>query len=253
MSLAYNVEWSEEIFYTFFDKWDFNFLSGNSSFCWSIGIFNKHIDKWNFNRLIELRTFPWSDSLLKEHKQQVDIDIILKSSNNYLSSTFIEENKDLITWNGKFRMYSNYRYEYEAAPISINRNVEISISTLREKAANWEMGDKVYTNAGESCREAPGEWYYFSYNKYLTTQHLQSFADNLSWDVLSTREDLEWSVALLYQFKDYWNWKIVFENKAVIDKVLIPNSNRIKLYFLKFNYVKQRSDFIKRDGFKNYR
>ena len=98
--------------------------------------------------------------------------------------------------------------------------------------------------------DEPGEWHCYSENKFLTDQHLTEFADKLSWDVLSKREDFDWTIGLLTKFSKYWKWEEIVENKAVQNKIFIPNLNMIKLYFHFFKYNKHWANFMNQGGWR---
>lgn len=250
-SKATNIQWTQDIFEYYLQKWNFNILSTNYSFCWTVNLFNQYKDKWNIKSISNLTTFPWTEQLIEENLSALDINTIIARSKSFLSGTFIDKHKDLINWTGNFRSLANHRYIYEASAISQNTNIEVNIETLKEKAIKWETGDNVYTYAGEDCYQAPGEWHYFSMNRFLSNNHLAEFADQLSWDILSKREDLDWTITFLAKFSEYWKWEDILANTTVQERVFAPNMNTIKLYFQFFAYNKHWANFINKGGWRH--
>ena len=88
-------------------------------------------------------------------------------------------------------------------------------------------------------------------NRFLSNNHLAEFADQLSWDVLSKREDLDWTITFLAKFSEYWKWEDILANTTVQERVFAPNMNTIKLYFQFFAYNKHWANFINKGGWRH--
>jgi hypothetical protein len=230
-SNATNINWTEDIFKCYINKWDFNEISKNECFCWSMDLLNQYKDKWDLKSISNIKSFPWTESLIEENIEHLEFSTIVENISSFISGDFIDKYKNLINWKGNSRKCGS-RYLYFAAGISKNPNIEINIETLKLIKDKWATGDS------SDGSEDPGEWHFYSSNKYINDGHLYEFADKLSWDILSKREDFDWTIELLVKFSKYWKWEFIVENKAIEQRILIPNLNVIKLYFNFVNYNK---------------
>ncbi len=132
-----------------------------------------------------------------------------------VDENFIEEFKEFIEWESKSGQYSDY---YKAVEISKYNHIPIMVETLLEKSGEWKSGEEIKPYWSEKGLRLPGEWHYFSFNKFLTAFHLENFKEKLSWDIISSNESLPLSIELIEKFADKWNWsKIINRNDFSLD------------------------------------
>lgn len=207
LSKSKNVEWSNKLISTFEEYLDFEELSKNTAIPLNDIIIKKYGDRWNFNSLSSHHGVKWNLDLIKIFIKKIDLNKILQFPIDDVNEDFIEKYKNNIDWG---EGCSNYLYY--PSQIAYYNHIPISVITLKEKATNWEVGDYVSPYWSEKINH-PGEWHGFSYNNFLTFEHLEEFHEKLSWEVLSSNEYLTITNEMLTKFSEEWNWSIVINRK----------------------------------------
>lgn len=62
----------------------------------------------------------------------------------------------------------------------------------------------------------------------LSDNIIEKYKDHLDWELLSSNENLEWSVKLIAKFENYWNWESLSGNESIpwSDFLLIRYANK---------------------------
>lgn len=202
LSKSNNVDWSNKIISTFEKLLDFKELSKNQIIPLDDLIIKKYAIRWDFDSLSSNSGVKWNLDLIKSYINKIDLNKVLQFTIVGVDEKFIHEYRDYITWGTGCGSYS-----YKPAPISRYKHIPIGVHTLIEKATEWEVGGYVkpyWTEKESDARE--GEWHQFSSNKFLTPLHLETFAEKLSWDFISSNEYLTITNEILLKFSDKWNW-----------------------------------------------
>lgn len=207
LSKCKNVNWSNEIIISFYEKLDFELMSKNESIPIDEFIIKKYKNRWNFKSLSSNSNVKWNLELLKAFISEFDLNMVLQFSISGVDENFINDYRDKINWGSGCGSYT-----YNPAPIARYKHIPISVHTLIENATKWEVGDYVKPYWDEKGATI-GEWHQFSSNQFLTKLHLETFADKLSWDVISSNEHLQISSDLLIKFSDRWNWQKLLNRK----------------------------------------
>lgn len=200
LSKSKNVDWSNKLISTFEKLLDFKELSKNQTILLDNVIIKKYEDRWDFDSLSSHSGVKWNLGLIKTFFDKFDLNKVLQFSIEGINEDFIYEYRDYINWGTGC---SNYTYS--PAPISWYKHIPISVHTLTEKATKWEVGDNVKPYWSEKISDI-GEWHQFSSNQFLTELHLETFAEKLSWDLISSNEFLIITNEILLKFSDKWNW-----------------------------------------------
>jgi hypothetical protein len=225
--------WTDELIDEFENKIDFSQLGKSDNVEFGYSVLNKVIQNTSGHDLSSNHGIEWTKDLIEKHSEFWDWSSLITNKTINWSKDLILYFNDNIEWNGRIVYGSQARHRYNPAPISTNPYVEIDIELLRTKARGWKSGN-VYIRFTERPRQ-PGEWHYYSKNKFITTEIIDEFAEKLDWAVLRNNNLMNWKLSILEKhsdkfnsaFNNYWLdavyndklWKDIFEN--VIDEKLI--------------------------------
>lgn len=199
LSKSKNIDWSNNIISSYEMILDFKELSKNKFIPLDENIILKYESRWEFDSLSYNSGVIWNVGLIKILIDKIDLNKVLKFTIDGLDENFINDYRDYINWGNGCGNYT-----YTPATISFYDHVPISVDTLTEKAENWEVGFcKPYWDEKGPYE---GEWHQFSSNKFLTPLHLETFAEKLSWDLISANEYITITNEILIKFSDKWNW-----------------------------------------------
>jgi hypothetical protein len=203
LSKSKNVAWSNAIISTFESKLDFKELSKNQSISLDENIIKKFDTRWDFECLSSNPGVKWNINIIDLYIDKIDLNRLLSFNIAGINDQFIDKYSDYINWGTGCNNYT-----YTPAKISRYNHIPISVHTLSSKATSWESGCNIRPYWSEKINET-GEWHSFSSNHFLTSLHLETFADQLSWDIISSNEHLSITKETLLKFVDKWNWQII--------------------------------------------
>jgi hypothetical protein len=199
LSISKNVDWSSEIISNFDKYLNFEGLSKNQSIPLDDIIIKKYELKWDFDYLNSHSGVKWNLDLIKSFINKINLNKVLRFTIVGVDENFIHEYRDYIYWGTGCGNYT-----YNPAPVANYTHIPINVNTLIEKATDWEVGYcKPYW---EEKGDYEGEWHQFSSNQFLTALHLETFAEKLSWDLISSNEYLTITTEMLLKFSDKWDW-----------------------------------------------
>lgn len=220
LSKSKNVDWSNKLISTFEKLLDFKALSKNQTIQLDDVIIKKFEDRWDFDSLSSHSGIRWNLGLLKTYINKFDLNKVLQFSILDIDEEFIHEYSNYIDWGTGCG-----NYIYSPAPIAHYIHIPISVQTLSEKATNWAVGYcKPYWDEKGPYE---GEWHQFSLNKFLTPLHLETFAEKLSWDLISCNEFIVITNELLLTYSNKWNWS----------KVLNRNDFKLEHFYTIHKYL----------------
>lgn len=253
LSESENVEWSNNLLDEFQENLNFKILSKNYSIIITTVLLNKYSDKWDFKYLSNNKSVCWDLENIEEFIHRIDFDEIITNSKINFTADFIEKYKNMLTWNGRWRKFGRNNEFYYASNISQQRHLPISVKTLAEMTTEWGVGCTKWSSYRIDNIQ---EWYYYSENYHLTAEHLNTFKEFFSWEILSKnqelkitkelltkyankwnyfeilkRDDIDWDIQTFCKISNYLNWDLLkgFENK-ILD-ILQYEKNSILNYF----------------------
>lgn len=205
LSKSSNVIWTNEIIIKFHQQFDFQELSKNFTIPIDFFILDKFEIKWNFRLLSSHPKVEWDVKLLERFSDKIDLNTVLIFNIEGVDAEFIDNYKHLIRWD---KMGGNRHCA--PTPISTYPHIEIKLPLLIKNSTKWDLG---YVTNNWTEKTEPGEWYYFSSNHFITTEHLEIFADKLWWDEISANEYITLTPDTLIKFADRWYWNILLNRQ----------------------------------------
>lgn len=212
LSKSKNVDWSNDIITTYEMLLDFKELSKNKFIPFDESIILKYENRWEFDSLSSNSNVKWNIELIKTIIEKINLNKVLQFNIIIgIDENFIHEYRDYIDWGTGCGNYC-----YTPAPIASLKNIPISVQTLIEKSTNWEV--EYCKPYWEEKGHYAGEWRQFSSNEFITHLHLETFAEKLSWDLISENENILLTNEILSKFSDKWNWpKLINRNDFKVE------------------------------------
>jgi hypothetical protein len=105
----------------------------------------------------------------------------------------------------------------------LEKEVDITFEVIDNLKIELGSGEQIDRKMYDSL------WTLLTKNKgvHITRKILSEFQDSFYWGDLglSDKEELQWSVDLLVEFRDKWNWNTLLQNKALYRKAFQPYLN----------------------------
>ena len=161
---------------------NWQWLSSNKNIEWSPKIIDTYIDKWNWSSLSINETVPFNQELIDKFSDRWDWYSFYHNDKFPWSFDLVEKYEDKLDF--------DYIFSCSTMPLSIK---------LIEKHKNiWNEH----------------HWSSISYfNKFITWNEVFLFKEYFLLEYLSCNENLIWTLALLTQYEDKWNWSSLSANK----------------------------------------
>lgn len=156
-------------------------LSRNKKIEWSSKIIDKFIDKWNWSSLSRNETVPFDQELIYKFSERWDWD-----SFSY---------NDKFPWS--FELVDKYEDKLEFSCAAIPA-IPLSIKLIEKHKNIWNVH----------------HWSSINYfNKFITWNEVFLYKEYFLLEALSSNENLIWTLELINQYEDKWNWSSLSANK----------------------------------------
>lgn len=160
-------------------------ISKNNKIEWSSKIIDKFIDKWNWSSLSRNETVPFDQELIDKFSERWDWDSFSYNDKFPWSFELVDKYEDKLDFDTMFSCAA-----IPAIPLNIK---------LIEKYKNiWNVH----------------HWSSINYfNKFITWNEVFLFKEYFLLEALSSNENLIWTLELINQYEDKWNWSSLSANK----------------------------------------
>lgn len=186
-------------------NWDWDFLSYQFSAEWELILLDIFKAKWNWSILSANENILWTTNLIERFSDVLDWYLLSKNTKLPWSFDFIK------------------RYEDRWCLTFLDKEVDITFEVIDNLKIKLGSGEQIDRKMYDSL------WTLLTKNKgvHITRKILSEFEDRFHWGDLglSDKEELQWSVELLVEFKDKWNWNTLLQNRALYRKAFQPFLN----------------------------
>ncbi len=231
LSKSKNVNWNLSLIIEYSQYFDFDWLSSNRNIPFDHNYLNNHNLKWNYLLLSKNPSVLWTQELIERNIEEVDLISIYTSNKIFFDEEFIHKYRYKIIWKGKDRRFGSDNTLYEACEISMLVHIPIGIETLVECAEKWLIG----TGWHDESHNHFSDWYYFSRNNYLSSNHLEIFKDKLNWDNISSNMSIKLDDNLIEKYSNKLNMDIVLKRGDLTSELFLCISKYLTYEILMAN------------------
>jgi len=197
-----NTYWTEEFLENYKDSLNWRILSQNVDLPWSKALIIKFETYWNYSFLTDIiieRFFDDSEieELICLYKDKLNWDIICDSG--IITDTIILKCIDKINW--KILSGNHFRRNWTLFSIERFQN-EIDWSIFSSKMTSRSI---LPINSND-CRENENSF---------GLDFLQKYKDKLNWNELSRNIYIIFTIEMLAEFRESWNWLFLKYNYAI--------------------------------------
>ncbi len=245
------LKWNKTLFS--YDRWIKNVknIIDNASYKWDFKELSK-LDSINFRKsILSIRTSEWDwqyltayskifdyredfEKIFEKFKGHIDFVVLSRRKKTGVTKELIENNIDkdwdwiALSNNTSIKLDIGFIKKYESKPwdwqaLSARADVELennSLYELMDKDWDWQIISSCKSVVyDETCimhlLNKPMDWFAVSQNgSFLPNQKTLSLlkGKKLDWDSISSNSKLD--VSVLWDYKDYLNWKNVTSNKV---------------------------------------
>ncbi len=209
----------DDLIGSFVDHWHWYYLSGNKILSWSAELIDRYADRWDWSPISNNEALPWSHELIKRYKDRLPWKIF--SARRFLpwSLDLIECYKDHWNWEAISQghglpwspeLIERYEDRWDWWLLSWNESLPWSRELIERFRDRWDWGGagKVYRIAfRKALRERP-----FAGLAKLTED---SPGSRSNMPGLSGNKSLPWSLELIKQCEDRWDWWWLSRNESL--------------------------------------
>lgn len=217
--LAYNpkIPWTEELIAKYENQLDFTSLGYVESVPWSEKLIDKYIDRWDWEGLSYQPNLPWSEQLLVKYENFWNWDYIILNEKilwtipliekyfhcfDHLGTTSFNSNEIFINDVRIIEEFSDHLSWYSISSNSKLPWLEMNLLQRWKDRIDWR---------GLSQNE------FFLRGPEFFENNLDRWMKNpeVSFQTLSYRTSLPWSIPFIDRFIEYWYWPALSKNEGL--------------------------------------
>lgn len=225
------INFSEELIDKFASFWNWDYLSGNRAIDWTEESIDKYKSMFNFERYREGNDELWLNikytrSLDKESDNQtisehIEAEKIDSTNPNINESEQVDQKRFITELKGKgiFELIESNKEHLDWEGTSLDRSIPWSIELIERYKDKWEWGHEETDKDGRTTIT-----FGLTSNPKLpwSADLIRKFQDYWYWSYLSYSEFVPWSLELINEFEDKWDWSGLVSNQTLWQKVFYP-------------------------------
>jgi hypothetical protein len=219
------LPWSIELIGKYRSYWNWWTLSRNEFLPWSIELIGQFRDHWNWETLSSNRSLDWTTELIDKYEKYWywGGEGYLEGLSNNLglpwSVDFIEMYEDKWTWKNlsgnpelplSDYLIEKYKEKWDWEVLCSNPNLHLSVNQLEKYEKYLYWGNKYYLD-GLSGSSLPS-----------SIPMIEKYLNKWDWEVLSTNENIEWTIELIDKYADKLLWGFNGGNCGISSNSKLP-------------------------------